>query len=50
MSSEAVNPIELDCEQWVKVAKEAGATYTILTTKHHDGFALWPSKYTEYSV
>ncbi len=50
MPPEKFNPTELDCEQWVKTAKAAGATYAILTTKHHDGFALWPSKYSNYSV
>ena len=50
MPPEKFNPTELDCEQWIRVAKEAGATYAILTTKHHDGFALWPSKYSNYSV
>ena len=50
MPPEKFNPTELDCEQWVKTAKETGATYAILTTKHHDGFALWPSKYSNYSV
>lgn len=44
------NPEKLDCEQWIKTIKDAGAVYAILTCKHHDGFANWPSKYTEYSV
>lgn len=50
MPPEKFNPTQLDCEQWVRTAKDAGATYAILTTKHHDGFALWPSKYSNYSV
>ena len=50
MSMEAFNPRELNCESWLRTIKEAGATYAILTCKHHDGFALWPTKYSEYSV
>ena len=50
MDAAAFNPTSLDCEQWIKTAKDAGAKYAILTTKHHDGFALWPSKYSKYSV
>jgi len=44
------NPAKLDCNQWAKACKAAGMTYGILTTKHHDGFCLWDSKYTDYDV
>lgn len=50
MDAGAFNPAELDCEQWIRAAKDGGAKYAILVTKHHDGFANWPSKYTDYSV
>lgn len=44
------NPTELDCEQWVKAIKSAGMKGVVLTAKHHDGFCLWQTKYTEHSM
>ena len=44
------NPVQCDPRQWVRELKAAGFKMIILTTKHHDGFCLWPSKYTEHSV
>lgn len=50
LPASSVAPTALDVDQWVRNAYELGMTYIVLITKHHDGFCLWDSKYTDYSV
>ncbi len=47
---DSFNPQQLDCDQWAEAAVSAGMKFGLLTTKHHEGFCLWDSKYTEYDV
>lgn len=44
------NPKDFNPSRWAKQAKQMGARYMIFTTKHHDGFALWPTKYSNYNI
>ena len=44
------NPVHFNADDWIGLAKEAGMKYFVITTKHHDGFALWPSAYTDYDI
>jgi alpha-L-fucosidase len=44
------NPTKFDAEAWVRVARDAGMKYLVITAKHHDGFALWGSKSSDYNI
>jgi alpha-L-fucosidase len=44
------NPVKFNADRWVKMIKDAGAGYFVLTSKHHDGFVMFDSKYTEYDI
>jgi alpha-L-fucosidase len=44
------NPVKFDAEEWVRLAKEAGMKYIVITSKHHDGFCLFDSKHTDFDV
>jgi len=49
-SPKLFNPTKLETDQWVRIAKESGIKLLILTVKHHDGFCLWPTNTTDYSI
>jgi len=46
----AFNPSNFNADAWVKVAKDAGMKYMVLTTKHHDGFCLWDTEFSDYNI
>lgn len=48
--NESFNPVKFEPSQWAKIMKDAGFKYLIFTTKHHDGFCMFDSKYTDYTI
>ena len=44
------NPTRFNADEWVSLAKTAGMKYLVITSKHHDGFCLWDSRYTDYNI
>ena len=48
--NKSFNPIRFQPEEWAQTAKDCGFKYLILTTKHHDGFCLWDTRYSDYKV
>lgn len=49
-AADVFNPSQLDAEQWVRTAKSFGAKHIVLTAKHHNGYCLWPTETTDYSI
>ena len=49
-SPSVFNPTQFDPDQWMKAIRDSGARYVVLVAKHHDGFCLWPTEQTTYSV
>ncbi|MCU0245988.1 MAG: alpha-L-fucosidase, partial [Bryobacter sp.] len=47
---ERFNPVQFDARAWIRLAKEAGQKYLVFTTKHHDGFCMFDSAYTNYKI
>jgi alpha-L-fucosidase len=48
--AKAFNPVRFNAAEWVRIAKDAGMKYIVLTSKHHDGFCLWDSKVSKYDI
>ncbi len=48
--ADAFNPIGYNADEWVRLAKNAGMKYIVITSKHHDGFCLWDSKVTDWDI
>jgi alpha-L-fucosidase len=44
------NPLEFDAREWVSIAKDAGMKYITLITRHHDGFSMWNTKYSDFNI
>ena len=44
------NPTQFDAGEWMKILKDAGMKYFIITSRHHDGFSLWPTEYSDYDI
>jgi alpha-L-fucosidase len=44
------NPVKFDAAEWVRIAKDAGMKYIVITSKHHDGFSMWDSRVSDYTV
>lgn len=44
------NPVLFNADEWIKTLKDAGMKYFVITTRHHDGFSLWPSEYSDYDI
>jgi alpha-L-fucosidase len=44
------NPVEFDAEKWIRILQRAGMRYMVITAKHHDGFAMWDSRITDYDI